>query len=122
MPAYCTAGGKAILATLPSSALRSLYPGPRLEQMTSLSHGSFAALEADLERTRERGYALNFGESESEVGAVAMALPAMGGQPPAAITVSAPISRLTEESARHIADTLREAISSIAESGATPSA
>ena len=75
-----------------------------------------------MKRTRERGYALNFGESEPEVAAVAMALPPMGGQAPAAITVSAPISRLTHDSARHIADTLREAISSIVDAGATRSA
>jgi DNA-binding IclR family transcriptional regulator len=119
MPAACTAGGKAILATLPSSTLRSLYPDSGLEQMTPRSHGSLEALEMDLERTRERGYALNFGESEPEVAAVAMALPPMGGQAPAAITVSAPISRFTDDSARQIADTLREAISSIADAGAT---
>ena len=119
MPAYCTAGGKAILATLPSPALRSLYPDSRLEQMTPRSHGTFGELEADLERIRERGYALNFGESEPEVAAVAMALPQVGGQAPAAITVSAPISRLTDESAQQIADALRRAISLIADAGAT---
>src|SRR5437016_4442863 len=93
MPAACTAGGKAILATLPPAALRSLYPSPRLEQMTPRSLATFQDLEADLERIRERGYAVNFGESEPEVAAVAMALPHMGGQAPSAITVSAPISR-----------------------------
>ena len=119
MPAACTAGGKAILATLPPASLRSLYPVTRLEQMTPLSHGTFEELEGDLERIRERGYALNFGESEAEVAAVAMALPSIGGQAPSAITVSAPISRLTDESARHIAEILHEAISSLAEAGAT---
>jgi DNA-binding IclR family transcriptional regulator len=121
MPACCTAGGKAILATLPSSIVRSLYPNPRLEQMTAASHPTFDALEEDLERTRERGYALNFGESEPEVAAVAMALPPMGGQAPTAITISAPISRLTDDSARQIADALREAVSSIADAAATHS-
>jgi DNA-binding IclR family transcriptional regulator len=72
MPAHCTAAGKAILAHLPSDELRRIYSDQKLEPMTSRSLTSMADLEAQLEQVRERGYATNFGESESDVAAVAV--------------------------------------------------
>ena len=96
MPAHCTAAGKAILAALPEAELRRLYPGGRLERLTPRSLSTPAELEAELRAVRERGYATNFGQSEDEVAAVAVAVRGPGGRPRAAITVSAPITRLTE--------------------------
>jgi IclR family acetate operon transcriptional repressor len=102
MPAHCTAGGKALLAQLPAGDVRRLYDDGALEQLTSRSLASVADLEADLAAIRERGFATNFGQSEPDVAAVAVAVP---GRPDrgAAITVSAPITRLAEDDAPRIA-------------------
>jgi DNA-binding IclR family transcriptional regulator len=101
MPAHCTAGGKALLAQLPPDAVRRLYGGGALERRTPRSLGSVADLEAELAEIRERGFATNFGQSEPDVAAVAVAV--VGHPDRAAITVSAPITRLAEGDAPRIA-------------------
>jgi IclR family transcriptional regulator, acetate operon repressor len=109
MPAHCTAAGKAILAQLTREELRRLYPRTKLEQMTSRSPKTRAELEAALAEIRERGYATNFGESEDEVAAVAVAIPRRPGMPRASITLSAPITRLDDEGVVRIAEATRKA-------------
>jgi DNA-binding IclR family transcriptional regulator len=104
MPAHCTAAGKAILAQLAPAEVRRLHPDGRLERLTARSLKTMAALEAELEGVREQGFATNFGQSEDEVAAVAVAVPPRPGQPLAAITVSAPITRLTEDAVARIAE------------------
>ena len=59
LPATCTASGKAILSTLAPAALERLFLGRSLEQLTPSSITTFAALQADLEVVRERGYAIS---------------------------------------------------------------
>jgi DNA-binding IclR family transcriptional regulator len=101
MPAHCTAAGKAILAQLVPDELARLHPDGRLERLTDRSLRTMAELEAELESVRDRGYATNFGQSEEDVAAVAVAVPTVS--PRAAITVSAPITRLSEDDVAQIA-------------------
>jgi DNA-binding IclR family transcriptional regulator len=72
--------------------------------MTPRSCSTLRELEAQLAEARERGYATNFGESEPEVAAVAVPLPAGADSRPGAVTVSAPITRLDESQVAPIAD------------------
>lgn len=110
MPAHCTASGKAILAQLPPEDLRRLYPsGGPLEQMTSRSLSTVEELESELEAVRGRGFATNFGESEEDVAAVAVAIPGQPGIRRAAITVSAPFTRMGEEQVLRVAEAARVA-------------
>jgi DNA-binding IclR family transcriptional regulator len=109
MPAHCTASGKAILAQLDRDELRRLYPRTKLPRMTPRSPSTRAELEGTLAEVRERGYATNFGESEDDVAAVAVAIPRRSGFPLSSITVSAPITRLVAHDVPHIAAATREA-------------
>jgi DNA-binding IclR family transcriptional regulator len=104
MPAHCTAAGKAILAHLSSDELRRIYSEHKLEPIRSRSLTSMADLEAQLEQVRERGYATNFGESESDVAAVAVPVPGRPGDRRLSITISAPLGRLTPEQVPAVAD------------------
>jgi DNA-binding IclR family transcriptional regulator len=113
MPAHCTAAGKAILAGLTAGELRQLYLDGGLEPMTPRSIASLAVLDAELTETRVRGYATNFGESEDEVAAVAVAIPGKLGTRRAAITVSAPIGRLTPQDVTRIAEAARRAAAAL---------
>lgn len=79
--------------------------------MTPRSLQSLKRLEAELAAVRDRGYATNFGESEVDVAAVAVAMPA--GAEHASITVSAPITRLTPERAPAIAAAASRAAAAI---------
>jgi IclR family transcriptional regulator, acetate operon repressor len=103
MPAHCTASGKAMLAQLPPEELRRLYGSGPLDQMTSRSLSTPERLEAELEAVRRRGYATNFGESEDDVAAVAVAVPGQPGMRRAAITVSAPLTRMDEDRGASVA-------------------
>jgi DNA-binding IclR family transcriptional regulator len=119
MPAHCTAAGKAILAQLPADELRRLYRDERLEQMTPRSLVSSKELDGELERIRRRGFATNLGESEPDVGAVAVAAPGGISGRRLAITVSAPITRLERAGVKRIA---RAAAAAAADLGRAPSA
>lgn len=109
MPAHCASAGKAMLATLPSERLRSLYPKARLETMTDRSIASFTALEAELSQIRRRGYATNFLESEEDIVAVGVALPTALGAVTAGISVAGPAARLSRARVHKIAAALKRA-------------
>lgn len=109
LPAHCTAGGKALLAEMSREALRELYPDTRLPKMTSQSLVRRSALEKELAQARDRGYATNFGESETDLSAVAVAVQGRHAQPVGAIAVAAPRSRLPEAQVGEIAVALLRA-------------
>ncbi len=94
MPAHCTSTGKAMLAQLPATELRALFPGERLERITSHSIGSRAELEAELSDIRERGYATNREESEEGVASVAVPIPTRAPGLRLALNAAAPQNRL----------------------------
>jgi len=89
VPVHCSASGKVLLAF----GAADLPAGP-LERRTQRTLTSRADLEADLARVRERGYAVT--DEELEPGLVAVAAPVFAGGPAAiaALSVSAPASRL----------------------------
>jgi IclR family acetate operon transcriptional repressor len=118
MPAHCTAAGKAMLARLTPEELGRLYPDRRLERLTPRSLQTMDALEADLAEIRERGFATNYGQSEDDVAAVAVAVPGPPGHRPAAITVSAPLTRLGDRDVPRIAAAAERAASALAGHGA----
>lgn len=96
LPAHCTAGGKALLATLNHAELRALLGRRTLQGLTPNSLTSFDELERQLEEIRARGYALNDRESESDLRAVAALVPTPDGplSMEAAISVSGPAERI----------------------------
>jgi DNA-binding IclR family transcriptional regulator len=92
IPAYESAGGKALLACLPFAAVRSMYAG-RLTRATRYTLPDLAELEHDLRLTRERGYALNLGEHVAEIRAIGVTVSGPRGTPVAALTLAGPSSR-----------------------------
>lgn len=95
-PVYTTALGKAILAYLPRDQ-RELHLPATLIPRTENTLIDRAALEADLQRTWERGFAID--NQENELGARCLGVPIFdsSGHVVAAMSVSSPVSRLTEE-------------------------
>jgi IclR family pca regulon transcriptional regulator len=93
-PAHCTAQGKMLLASLPEPELRA-----RLQSLPLRAYGPrtitrLAALQAELRRTRQRGFALNNDEMAAGLRAVAVPV-AAGGQVVAALSVDVPVGRLS---------------------------
>jgi DNA-binding IclR family transcriptional regulator len=106
MPAYCTAAGKALLAQLPPAELDAHLP-PRLDGLTDRSLRTREDLLKALATVREVGYATNFGESEDDVSAVAVAIPAASSANQAAITLTTPTSRMSAERVPELAAVIR---------------
>lgn len=94
-PLYSTAVGKAMLATMPDETWRQRVPH-QLSARTAATITTIAALRKELERTKERGYALDRGENEPDASCVAAPVLDRRGRVVAAISVSAPDTRLDE--------------------------
>ena len=108
LPANCTASGKAMLAALPEPEVATLFGEPgSLPTLTKRSVTRLPDLLDELHGVRERGYALNREESEDGVASVAVAVVDRRNSPVAALVVSAPVTRLDDESSDRIAARLR---------------
>jgi IclR family transcriptional regulator, acetate operon repressor len=110
LPAYATSVGKALLAELDTGALHTLYPTEKLPAPpTGKSIRTRSELEAELAKVRRRGYALNSSESEDGVSSVGVAVfhPARG--PVAALSLAAPVNRMSAVQAREAAQQLKDA-------------
>lgn len=97
LPAHVTGIGKAILAALPEDRLDALYDGVTLETFTPTSIGTLAALKRELAATRERGFAIDNSESTPDVSCVAAAVRNSTGEAFAAMSISVPLSRMSDE-------------------------
>jgi DNA-binding IclR family transcriptional regulator len=96
-PAHCTAVGKAQLAALTSSEVERLYPEQSLTALTERSIKTREALMTELKRTADRGYAIEHEEAEIDVRGIAVAVKDFSKNVIAAIGITAPVSRLTDE-------------------------
>lgn len=119
-PVYCTGLGKAMLAFLPESQWAQHLP-TRLKARTEDTLTTLPALRQDLQATRERGYAIDRGENEG--GAYCIAAPIFDGRgrPHAALSLSAPANRLSEQQRQAVVVALIEATTALSKRlGYTP--
>ncbi len=101
-PAYCTAVGKAILAWLPEERVESIVRKHGLKAVTANTITSFLELKTELAAIRERGYAVDNEEIEEGVRCVGCVVRDFSGGPVAAISVSGPAFRVTQEKVKGI--------------------
>jgi IclR family pca regulon transcriptional regulator len=88
LPVHCTAMGKALLASLPHEQARRLLGKLQLTQWTPRTITTRGQLEAELERSRRRGYALSDQETVVGLRSVAAAVLDRTGAPLAALSVA----------------------------------
>ncbi len=109
LAANCTASGKALLAGLPDAEVTARFAGhAALPALTGRSITRRSRLLAELRAVRERGFAVNREESEEGVASVAVPVPGPRELPVAALAVSGPVSRMTDETVTAIGARLRE--------------
>ncbi len=96
-PLHQFAAGKAILAFLPEERVEAIVERHGLEGRTDRTITDRAELFEQLERIRERGYALNRGESVAGVNAVGAPVRDESGVAVGAISVAGPANRLRGE-------------------------
>ena len=133
-PLHATGAGKALLANLPAPRRDALLDRLDLRGYTARTIVDRAALRRTLDEVRERGYALDDEEYDEGVRCVAVAVmpagagaPARGaereavgrdgtpGAPVAALSISAPASRLTRQRCAELAPLLRRAAAELAD-------
>lgn len=103
-PAYCTALGKALLSHLTEEELSQYLQETHFESKTPNTITSREDLLTELEATRARGYAIDEGESDEEIGCVSAPILDNLGRPVAAISVSAPRFRISGETRTSVAN------------------
>lgn len=106
--------GKALLATLDEEERRALLAREPLTRFNARTLTSPAAVEADLEISRTRGWFVNLGESIADVGALAWPLTLSGEH--YAISVGGPVYRI-EPRQQQYADILRAACAALEQAG-----
>jgi DNA-binding IclR family transcriptional regulator len=91
LPAQLTASGRAILAALPPSQVRALYPDrSAFVDRHGVGPTSLSALRGLLSETRQRGYAAERGEVTPGFASVACAVRDHNGHPVAGVAVTYP--------------------------------
>ena len=106
-----TGVGKAILAQLPDETVRGIVGRAGMPTPTEFSLGTVDDLLAELDRIRERGYAIDDQEQEIGVRCFSMAVP--DAPTPTAVSVSGPISRVDEAFGGRAVPLLRRAAEAI---------
>jgi len=114
VPVYCSALGKAILSSFPTSQIGQHLPRT-LKRITPSTVTERAALLTELETTRARGYALD--EEEFMEGVRCVAVPVLattGHEVRAALSLAGPAFRLTRRMAINQVSTLHRAAATVA--------
>jgi IclR family KDG regulon transcriptional repressor len=107
-PMYCTAVGKAILAYLEDNEIEEIIGGTSLVKYTVNTITEKDVLLKQLKKIRQMGYAEDF--EELETGLVCVATPIFNhfNKPIAGISVSGPVTRMTEKLRLEVAEILQK--------------
>ena len=93
LPAHTTAAGKVLLGRLDDEQFAELYRNGPLDANTSESIDTLPQLRAAVASARELGYAVNRGESEQGVAAIAVPLHHPSGRITCALSLTGPEAR-----------------------------
>ena len=93
LPAHATATGKVLLAERADEQIAALYPSGLPEAPTPRALTTVEELLEQIAEVRRLGYAVNHGESEDDVAAVAAAVRDKRGRVRCALVATAPLSR-----------------------------
>jgi IclR family acetate operon transcriptional repressor len=117
-PLHATGAGKALLANLPATRRDALLERLDLRGYTARTIVDRATLRRTLDEVREKGYAVDDEEYDEGVRCVAVAVLVREnptGGPVAALSISAPASRLTRQRCAELAPVLRRTAGELAD-------
>ncbi|MFG2595196.1 IclR family transcriptional regulator [Streptomyces sp. NPDC048462] len=103
LPAHCTSVGKMLLAALPGRELDARLDGLELTGMTPNSITDETELRTALDAVRERGIAVEHRESNPDVSCVAAPVRDRTGRVVAALSISVPMIRWSDEREQELA-------------------
>ncbi|GAA3129269.1 hypothetical protein GCM10020001_058770 [Nonomuraea salmonea] len=99
-PAYCTSMGRVLLAGLPAAELDAYVERAELRRLTSRTIVLPAALRAELDEVRRRGWAMVDQELEEGLRSIAAPIRDRSGRTVAAVNVSTHASRTSLQAVR----------------------
>ena len=110
LPLYAGSAGKLLLAFLSEARREEIIRHTDFKPLTPHTIIDPAVLRQELEKIRRQGYACSSGEWEAEAGGVAAPIFDQNGEIVAALTISGPVQRFTQEMfARYIREVTRVA-------------
>lgn len=112
-PLYCTGVGKAILAYLPERKVDEIWDASDVHAVTEKTIIDLDALKKQLVIVRERGYAVDNEENEEGVFCIAAPIFNWVGDPISAVSISAPLVRMSEETQSRMLPRLLQAAKEI---------
>jgi IclR family acetate operon transcriptional repressor len=110
MPAYCSSGGKAILAELNNVELEQLHRGG-LTPWPTARISTLAGLKRQLAAVRRAGYGTNAEETEQGVTGLGVCVRDATGKPVAAFTTAIPTARFRKDATADYVKALQNAAS-----------
>ncbi|NLK22274.1 MAG: IclR family transcriptional regulator [Epulopiscium sp.] len=96
-PAYCTAVGKAILSGLDDKKIEKIWEESDIKQYTPFTIINLEDFKRELKSIREKGFAVDEEENELDVRCVGASIYDYTGETCAAVSISGPITRMTDE-------------------------
>ena len=100
LPLYAGSAGKVMLAFMSPSQQADYFNTTRLEPLTSKTITDLAVLRSELEKVREQGCAVSYGEWIEDAAGVAAPILDQNGEVIAALSISGPIQRFYEENVK----------------------
>lgn len=99
LPSHLTASGRAILAALPKSQVRALYPGTSSFASRESDSGitSYSQLRRELDQTIQRGFAVERGDVTEHFHSLAVEITDANGWPVAAVAMTFLGDRVPEQ-------------------------
>ena len=113
VPMHCTALGKSILAFLPPPKATAVLMHHGMPRHTAHTIVALAPMERELARVRRQGYAIDDVEFEEGVRCIGGPVFDHRGTPIAAISISAPLSRMPLAKTQEVGALVREGAASI---------
>ena len=110
VPMHCTALGKSVLAHLSEDQARAILRRHGMPRSTSHTMVTIPDMERELMCVRRQGYAIDDVEFEAGVRCVGAPVFDHRGSPIAAISVSAPVSRMPKAKSHQVGRVLRDAV------------
>ena len=107
IPLYCTAIGKIFLSEMSDDELEEYFRTNPLKPFTPKSIRTHQALREELERTRQRGWAIDDEEHEENVFCIGAPVRDYTGKTIAAMSVSWPVFRFNSETFQETVDRIK---------------
>ncbi len=107
VPLHCSSVGKALLSAMPDSQLSKILHRQGLPRVTVKTLNTTMALREDLERSRHRGYAIDDEEHAVGLRCIAAVVFDETSNPVAAVSVSGPMARISDDRIPALAETVR---------------